>query len=460
MPTSQFLKPDLDNSTDALPLFITGALPSARPGEAYEGRLQINNQIGSCQVISATGFDIESIGGRIYCEGDELVVAWPAYSATPIELANPNFATGDTSGWTITPYGEVPGSSGLATADPARPYSGTDSAKCQGNEGLGHAGAVEALWVNNVRGPAYPGQVLNISAMIALDDTDTSQNRGQVRAVFYDRDGLVIGDPREVTPDYTYPYKGTLILGDNEAYRPSELQALPPNGSVEASAAVWTTANESPGSAVRFGDVQWDAPVTVGVNVETTYCWDPITIRDSAGRTAPWSGCVSITGARVAFAAVFNSDTAGSTFWKVYDDLTTATGTLPFSRKCTLFKVCNGRLYAGNITDGVWFSEDEGGTWTQCTGVLAKIPSDIHKSYYGYILVYNQIANAEISVSLDGLAFSTVTAAAKIGGDITVLVAGQQLTHAEAAEILGVAEATISWRMHEVRRMLAAGGEG
>ncbi len=38
--------------------------------------------------------------------------------------------------------------------------------------------------------------------------------------------------------------------------------------------------------------------------------------------------------------------------------------------------------------------------------------------------------------------------------DAAVLVAGQQLSHAEAAEILGVAESTISWRMHEVRRML------
>lgn len=42
--------------------------------------------------------------------------------------------------------------------------------------------------------------------------------------------------------------------------------------------------------------------------------------------------------------------------------------------------------------------------------------------------------------------------------DAAVLVAGQQLTHAEAAAILGVAEATISWRMHEVRRMLAGRG--
>ena len=42
--------------------------------------------------------------------------------------------------------------------------------------------------------------------------------------------------------------------------------------------------------------------------------------------------------------------------------------------------------------------------------------------------------------------------------ETAVLVAGQQLTHAEAAEILGVAEATVSWRMSEVRRMLSATG--
>lgn len=40
--------------------------------------------------------------------------------------------------------------------------------------------------------------------------------------------------------------------------------------------------------------------------------------------------------------------------------------------------------------------------------------------------------------------------------DTAVLVAGQQLTHAEAANILGVAEATVAWRMHEVRRILSA----
>jgi len=44
--------------------------------------------------------------------------------------------------------------------------------------------------------------------------------------------------------------------------------------------------------------------------------------------------------------------------------------------------------------------------------------------------------------------------------DTVVLVVGQQLTHAEAAEVLGVTESTISWRMHEVRKTLAPGSSG
>ncbi len=42
--------------------------------------------------------------------------------------------------------------------------------------------------------------------------------------------------------------------------------------------------------------------------------------------------------------------------------------------------------------------------------------------------------------------------------ETVVLVVGQQLTHAEAAEILGITESTVSWRMHEVRKTLTTGG--
>ena len=39
--------------------------------------------------------------------------------------------------------------------------------------------------------------------------------------------------------------------------------------------------------------------------------------------------------------------------------------------------------------------------------------------------------------------------------DTAVLVVGQQLSHGEAAPLLGVSEATVAWRMHEIRRILS-----
>jgi RNA polymerase sigma-70 factor (ECF subfamily) len=43
--------------------------------------------------------------------------------------------------------------------------------------------------------------------------------------------------------------------------------------------------------------------------------------------------------------------------------------------------------------------------------------------------------------------------------ETAALVAGQQLTHAEAGEILGVSEATVSWRMHEIRKALGGAAQ-
>lgn len=41
--------------------------------------------------------------------------------------------------------------------------------------------------------------------------------------------------------------------------------------------------------------------------------------------------------------------------------------------------------------------------------------------------------------------------------DTVVLVIGQELSHAEAAAILGVSESTVAWRLHEVRRLIGSG---
>ncbi len=40
--------------------------------------------------------------------------------------------------------------------------------------------------------------------------------------------------------------------------------------------------------------------------------------------------------------------------------------------------------------------------------------------------------------------------------ETAILVLDQGLTHAEAGEVLGVSETTISWRLHEIRKALKA----
>lgn len=54
-------------------------------------------------------------------------------------------------------------------------------------------------------------------------------------------------------------------------------------------------------------------------------------------------------------------------------------------------------------------------------------------------------------------ALATLDAAMR---ETALLVVAENLSHAEAAEILGVKEATVSWRMHEVRKKLKALKDG
>lgn len=168
----------------------------------------------------------------------------PAAPTNP-DLLNAGLEAGNTTGWTITQFG----GSGTPSASTERPFTGSYSALWTGASGTGHSGGVEATWTNNAEGTVYEGQSIQAQVRIALKDTGSSQNRGEVRLYWYDASHVEIG----YSP-------GNLIRGNNSSYRVSSVVATPPSGAVYVKLAVWTTANASGG--VLFDDATW------------TYDWD------------------------------------------------------------------------------------------------------------------------------------------------------------------------------------------
>lgn len=85
---------------------ITGALPVAVSGEAYEGRLQIVAAIGSSTVVQ-TGGDELPAGRQITVDGNEIVITWPA-TLFPVELTFAlQLQAQDSTGRTATWEGDI-----------------------------------------------------------------------------------------------------------------------------------------------------------------------------------------------------------------------------------------------------------------------------------------------------------------------------------------------------------------
>lgn len=270
-----FLRPNLlQPKAPGSPLTITGDVPIGEPYEPYEARLQVNNVIGEFEVISVTG-DTLPRGSDVYADNgtDELVITWPAYQEEASTIPNGDFSTGTLDHWTLNKKGELPGYPTNGTVSSSRPPLGyTYSAFWQGNKGTGHAKGVECIWWNDFQGKCKPGRKVTASAQIALDDTSSSQNRGEVRISFYDAGGNVLLER-----------SGNVIRGNNSNYQKSEVVAYAPANTIRAHVSVWTTANASGG--VRFGAVRWDLPEIIGTDEPGQYTIT-VTVRDSAGRIA------------------------------------------------------------------------------------------------------------------------------------------------------------------------------
>ncbi|TMN24493.1 hypothetical protein [Pseudoxanthomonas sp. X-1] len=276
-------RPDLDQARYAPALYVTGALISGKPMLAYEGRLQIHNAIGACTAEQIDGDTLPN-GSAIYVDQatSEVVVAWPAYAETgAAALNNPGFEAGNLTGWdvvTIGQQGTPPNHIGVTTS---RPYAGSYCSHYAGQKGVGHAGGIEAQWLNTKRAACYPQKKITAAIKVSFDDTTSSQNRGRARLVFFDGSGNPI-----------QAYDGNLIKGNSEAWQDSSLTQAAPEGTRSVGMGAWVTSNQS--GAVRLDAATWDAPDIVGTAVAGVFNLT-IRVRDSAGRVYFWIGQVIIT---------------------------------------------------------------------------------------------------------------------------------------------------------------------
>ena len=297
-------RPDLDQALEsALGLYVDGTFADAFIGSAYEGRLQIHNSVGNCQVELLTG--TLPPGGQVFVDNatHEVVVAWPAYNTGAATLQNPSFETGDITGWTTTTIG----GSGTLVASSRYAKDGTYSAYWAGGYGTGNEGGIECYAVNDTRAPVFPNQKINASVDVLYnpDGGTPKGSRGQVRLNWYD-----------VSDNLLSTSLGRLIFtrAYNHVWTRSTISAAAPPDARWVRMGGWVTAVGKDNGHTYFDNAIWDAPGLVGFNVGDTICLTG-TVRDSAGRIAPWAGCITINGLGAQFSA-----------WK-YKQITASDGT-------------------------------------------------------------------------------------------------------------------------------------
>lgn len=368
-------RPDLDQQVSALPLYLSGTLPAGMVGQAYDGRLAIHNAIGTCSV-EQTGGDILPAGHQIYVDqdSDQVVVAWPAYQASVQPLQNPGFEAGNVSGWTIVYAG---GTGNVQAATDYR-YEGSYSLKFTGGAGLGSEGGIECLAVNDSVGPALPQQYKTGSIRGMYNPGGHNFGcRYQARLLWLNSGGSVIG--QSLGPEV----KGR---GNNGDWVQATVGGYAPEGTKGFKVAGWLT---SKGPPTWMDSALWSAETSVGVNATVTYNISLI-VRDSTGRSATWSGSITVRFWNYDFAVgTYGVDVVSQPYTvHSYTDDPTRSRILALCR----YGATNGplRIIYCNVGETEWhllpnssftttdtrfvFVDSQGNIWTNTSGLIYKSP--------------------------------------------------------------------------------------
>lgn len=257
-------RPDLDQGQRLPPLFVTGAFVDAKPGEPYEGRLQIHNGVGGMTVTQVDGDRLPN-GSGLYIEGDEVVLNWPAYSETASVIPNPGFEAGDVNwqkgpGWSI---------------GPENPITGIRSARYGETQG-------SSIISNTARYPVNPGRPITASCNVRQGASAEGNAGAAVQLEWRSPDGSLLSASEG---------NAVMSASKNRVY-PSTVQAMPPAGAALVNVASRGIRNRE-NKALFVDDFQWDHTQLTGVNVDVTYQLTLI-VRDAAGRSFLWIGSVRV----------------------------------------------------------------------------------------------------------------------------------------------------------------------
>lgn len=268
-----FDKPDIDQHQSLLLLYVDGSLPSAKPGLAYEGRLQIHNNVGDCTVQQIGGASLPP-GSTITVDNatSQVVVAWPAYDSG---IFNADFEQG-AAGWEPGFGWEI----GTTSPPTPAPESG---GQCGKYLRKGEAYIRRASW-----DAVTPGQSLTARARINPVNK-RSGSQGLVNIEWYDGSRTMISRAVGSLVEYGDEWEWSAVTSVNPGN--AEFAKI----SVLGKHAI-TGRNGWQTRPVLLDRVEWNYPSS-GVNTDATYCIT-LRVRDSAGRTADWSGCIVVVDAQ------------------------------------------------------------------------------------------------------------------------------------------------------------------
>lgn len=351
-------RPDLDQQLGQKALYVSGLFPSAEPSAAYEGRLQIKNGIGACQVRQIDGDRLPE-GYRLYVDQatQEVVLAWPAYVSGLAPIVNPGFEAGD-SGWIGGPGWKI------STENPPTGLWAAGYLNTQG----------ESRISSTSRYSVFAGQVTHAKCQVRQGASSEGNAGASVMLEYRNADGDVIDSA-----------EGNQVMSasKNRVYD-SNVTGVAPAGAATINVA---------GNGIRYREnkilfvdtFEWDHTVpSAGINYEKLLSLS-LLVSDSRGRSYLWKGTISV----VLWDGSWQFRTRGAMEWRGIGYAIKFNGV--------------GRLLMGGHDGKIWWSDNQGASWNQITQ-----PADPGTPFYTRAFGYNdrdQVLVAcghYVSRSLDG----------------------------------------------------------